>query len=66
LPASKAQVEKQAAQASEQDRDMEMEYRFRSHELEESITPGKAIGQNGFVRAAQELLGSQAANAVDE
>ncbi len=66
LPASKAQVEKQAAQASEQDRDMETEYRFRSHELEESITPGKAIGQNGFVRAAQELLGNQAANLMDE
>jgi hypothetical protein len=45
---------------------MEMEYRFRSHELEESITPGKAIGQNGFVRAAQELLGNQAANVMDE
>jgi tetratricopeptide (TPR) repeat protein len=66
LPASKAQVEKQAAQASEQDRDMEMEYRFRSQDLEEKITPGKAIGQNGFVRAAQELLGSQAANTADE
>jgi hypothetical protein len=66
LPASKAQVERQAAQASEQNRDMEMEYRFRSHELEESITPGKAIGQNGFVHAAQELLGIQAANAMDE
>ena len=66
LPASKAQVEKQAVQAGEQDRDMEMEYRFRSHELEERITPGKAIGQNGFVRAAQELLGSQAANVMDE
>jgi tetratricopeptide (TPR) repeat protein len=66
LPASKAQVEKQAAQASEQDRDMEMEYRFRSQELEERITPGKAIGQNGFVRAAQELLGNQAANIMDE
>jgi tetratricopeptide (TPR) repeat protein len=66
LPASKAQVEKQAAQASEQDRDMEMEYRFRSQGLEERITPGKAIGQNGFVRAAQQLLGSQAANAMDE
>ena len=66
LPASKAQIEKQAAQASEQDRDMEMEYRFRSQELEESITPGKAIGQNGFIRAAQELLGSQAANVMDE
>ena len=64
LPASKAQVEKQAAQASEQDRDME--YRFRSQELEENITPGKAIGQNGFVRAAQELLGNQAANTADE
>jgi tetratricopeptide (TPR) repeat protein len=66
LPASKAQVEKQAAQAGEQDRDMEMEYRFRSHELEERITPGKAIGQNGFVRATQELLGNQAANVMDE
>ena len=64
LPASKAQVEKQAAQASEQDRDME--YRLRSQELEENITPGKAIGQNGFVRAAQQLLGSQAANAANE
>lgn len=64
LPASKAQVEKQAAQASEQDRDME--YRFRLQELEENITPGKAIGQNGFVRAAQELLGNQAANTADE
>jgi tetratricopeptide (TPR) repeat protein len=64
LPASKAQVEKQAAQASEQDRDRE--YRFGSQELEENITPGKAIGQNGFVRAAQELLGSQAANTADE
>jgi hypothetical protein len=43
-----------------------MEYRFRSQELEENITPGKAIGQNGFVRAAQQLLGSQAANAANE
>ncbi len=66
LPASKSQVEKLAAQASEQDRDREMEYRFRSQEMEERITPGKAIGQNGFVRAAQQLLGSQAANAADE
>jgi tetratricopeptide (TPR) repeat protein len=66
LPASKAQVEKQAAQASEQDRDLEMEYRFRSHELEESITPGKAIGQNGFVRAAQELLSREASSAMEE
>jgi tetratricopeptide (TPR) repeat protein len=66
LPASKAQVEKQAAQASEQDRDLEMEYRFRSHEQEERITPGKAIGQNGFVRAAQELLSREAASAMEE
>jgi tetratricopeptide (TPR) repeat protein len=66
LPASKAQVEKQAAQASEQDRDMETEYRLRSHELEGNITPGKAVGQNGFVRASQELLGNQAANVMNE
>jgi tetratricopeptide (TPR) repeat protein len=66
LPVSKAQVEKQAAQASEQDRDMEMEYRFRSRELEERITPGKAIGQNGFVRAAQELLSREATSAMEE
>jgi hypothetical protein len=30
------------------------------------MTPGEAIAQNGFVRAAEELLGSQAMNGVDE
>ena len=66
LPASKAQVEKQAAQAGEQDRDMEMEYRFRWHRAGRKHHPRQGNRQNGTVRAAQELLGNQAANLMDK
>jgi len=66
LPASKVELEKQEAQAGDQNGEEEMDFYRFMRGSDEIITPGKAITQNGFVRAAQELLGRQAANAADE
>jgi tetratricopeptide (TPR) repeat protein len=66
LPASKAEMEKQEAQASEQGEEYRRMTRSYSQGEDEIMTPGEAIAQNGFVRAAEELLGSQAMNGVDE
>jgi tetratricopeptide (TPR) repeat protein len=66
LPASKVEFEKQEAQAGGQNGEEEMEFGRFMQESDEIINPGKAIGQNGFVRVAQELLGNQAANVMDQ
>jgi len=53
LPASKVEVEKEEAQA------VEHGVRFQGGEqpdFEGTLTPAKAIAQNGFIRATQQLL----------
>jgi tetratricopeptide (TPR) repeat protein len=66
LPASKSEMEKQETQASEQSEEYQMMSRSYSQGPDEIMTPGKAIAQNGFVRAAEELLGGQILNGMDE
>ena len=65
LPASKTEIEKREAQSGEQGTRQRMEYQWHL-QLDEAVTPGKAIAQNGFVQAAQRLLSSDAASAVEE
>ena len=66
LSASKMAVEKREQQAKEQGRMQGMETRFNFHESQEAMTPGKAVAQNGFIQAAQKLLGREAAGAIEE
>jgi tetratricopeptide (TPR) repeat protein len=66
LPASKAEVEKREAKALENGTASEMEYRARLRDSEEATTPGGAVARNGFVRAAEHLLGREVASAWGE
>ena len=44
----------------------EMEYRARLRDEEEAVTPGSIVAKNGFIHAAQSLLGRNVANAWGE
>jgi tetratricopeptide (TPR) repeat protein len=66
LPASKVEVEKWEAQAGEGGRRRMMEYRSYFQESKDLMAPGKAVAQNSFVHAAQELLSREAASAMEE
>ena len=66
LPASKAEIEKQEAQAGNQGWRERMEYIRSFQESAEAMTPGKAVAQNGFIQTAQRLLSREAASGMEE
>jgi len=66
LPASRAEVEKLEAQAKNQGMLDEMKYHAFRWSTDEAITPGWAIAQNVFVRAALRLFGGEGAAVFEE
>jgi len=66
LSASQAEIEKQERQAGEQGWQRRMMPERYSEESSDSMSPGKAIMQNGFIQAAQRLLGNEVARTMDE
>ena len=64
LPASKAEIEKQ--KASDQAPDPDLSSPWSAMENDPLLTPGKAVAQNAFLRAAERLLGRDVASVDNE